>query len=243
MAETNHKKTEYTIFERNINGDNPFNISYLLRLNKKETEKQFLIVIAKATPPRQLFLHEILSRNVHDNVTNIEDLENVLTWFITNLKTLFPETAYKQGSMLKAVDDNTLKEGFGAILRYFDTGIETIDLKKVEFEKLGISQDLKNFIQTDLTKSNTNEAFGALRFEDNLYLITMSEGEIIAKKLMIIHKRIDADDYELFSIGEESDGTQRLFDFIPLILDFIQGDKVFIIDLTSSLKNTYFITD
>ena len=236
------KKTEYTIFERNINGDNPFNISYLLRLNKKETEKQFLIVIAKATPPRQLFLHEILSRNVHDNVTNIEDLENVLTWFITNLKTLFPETAYKQGSMLKAVDDNTLKEGFGAILRYFDTGIETIDLKKVEFEKLGISQDLKNFIQTDLTKSNTNEAFGALRFEDNLYLITMSEGEIIAKKLMIIHKRIDADDYELFSIGEESDGTQRLFDFIPLILDFIRGDKVFIIDeMERSLHPTLMI--
>ena len=68
----------------------------------------------------------------------------------------------------------------------------------------------------------------------------MSEGEIIAKKLMIIHKRIDADDYELFSIGEESDGTQRLFDFIPLILDFIQGDKVFIIDLTSSLKKYVF---
>ena len=133
------KKTEYTIFERNINGDNPFDITYLLRLNKKETEKQFLTVIAKATPPRQLFLHEILSRNVHDNVTNIEDLENVLTWFITNLKTLFPETAYKQGSMLKAVDDNKLKEGFGAILRYFDTGIETIDLEKVEFEQIGNS--------------------------------------------------------------------------------------------------------
>ena len=29
----------------------------------------------------------------------------------------------KQGSMLKAVDDNKLKEGFGAILRFFDTGI------------------------------------------------------------------------------------------------------------------------
>lgn len=95
---------------------------------------------------------------------------------------------------------------------------------------MGIPQDLKNFIQTDLSQTNTNEAFGSLRFEDNLYLITISEGEIIAKKLMIIHKRIDVDDYELFSIGEESDGTQRLFDFIPLILDFIKGDKVFIID-------------
>ena len=62
------------------------------------------------------------------------------------------------------------------------------------------------------------------------------------RKLMIIHKRIDADDYELFSIGEESDGTQRLFDFIPLILDFIQGDKVFIIDeMERSLHPTLMI--
>lgn len=224
------KKTEYIIYDRNINEENPFNISYLLKLNKKEEERQFLSVFAKATPPRQLFLHEVLARNVRGNVSNIEDLDNILKWFINTLKTIFPATPYKQGSMLKAVDDDKLKEGFGAILRYFDTGIETIDLEKVDFEKLGISQDLKNFIKTDLSKSNTNEAFGSLRSEDNLYLITMSEGEIIAKKLMIIHKRIDADDYELFSIGEESDGTQRLFDFIPLILDFIQGDKVFIID-------------
>ena len=224
------KKTEYTIFSRDINDENPFNISYLLKLNKREDEKQFLTVFAKATPARQLFLHEILSRNVHDNVSNIEDLDNILKWFINTLKTIFPATPYKQGSMLKAVDDDKLKEGFGAILRYFDTGINSIDLEKVDFDKLGIPQDLKNFIQTDLSKSNTKEAFGSLRFEDNLYLITMSEGEIIAKKLMIIHKRIDIDDCELFSIGEESDGTQRLFDFIPLILDFIQGDKVFIID-------------
>lgn len=33
-----------------------------------------------------------------------------------------------------------------------------------------------------------------------------------------------------FSLGDESDGTKRLFDYIPLILDLIQGGKVFIVD-------------
>lgn len=37
-------------------------------------------------------------------------------------------------------------------------------------------------------------------------------------------------DVELFSLGDESDGTKRLFDYIPLILDLIQGEKVFIVD-------------
>lgn len=37
-------------------------------------------------------------------------------------------------------------------------------------------------------------------------------------------------DVELFSLGDESDGTKRLFDYIPLILDLIQGGKVFVVD-------------
>ena len=47
---------------------------------------------------------------------------------------------------------------------------------------------------------------------------------------MTVHKRIDETDVELFSLGDESDGTKRLFDYIPLILDLIQGGKVFIVD-------------
>lgn len=35
--------------------------------------------------------------------------------------------------------------------------------------------------------------------------------EIKAKKLMTVHKKIDDADVELFSLGDESDGTKRLF--------------------------------
>lgn len=47
---------------------------------------------------------------------------------------------------------------------------------------------------------------------------------------MTVHHIIETGEKEYFSLEEESDGTNRLFDYIPLILDFIQGDKVFIID-------------
>lgn len=47
---------------------------------------------------------------------------------------------------------------------------------------------------------------------------------------MTVHKKMDEADIELFSLGDESDGTKRLFDYIPLILDLIQGGKVFIVD-------------
>ncbi len=132
--------------------------------------------------------------------------------------------------MLKAVNDEQLKEGFGELLRYFDTGIQAIDLIDVDFDKLGITQDMKQFIKTDLSKSSNAEAFGSLRFENNLYLITYVDSTIKAKKLQTIHNIIDDDDKEYFSLGDESDGTQRIFDYIPLILDLIQGEKVFVID-------------
>lgn len=224
------RKTEYIIFDRDIASKDPFNISYLIKINPKEEERQFLNFFAKATPQHQLFLHEVISRNLRDNVSNIEDLWEVIKWFADTLKVLFPDTPYKQGGMLKAVNDEQLKEGFGELLRYFDTGIQAIDLIDVDFDKLGITQDMKQFIKTDLSKSSNAEAFGSLRFENNLYLIIYVDSIIKAKKLQTIHNIIDDDDKEYFSLGDESDGTQRIFDYIPLILDLIQGEKVFVID-------------
>lgn len=223
------KKTEYVIFERDAK-KSIFDISYLHKLNPKEEEKQFLTFFAKATPQRQLFLHEVISRNLRDNVSNIEDLWEVTKWFGDTLKILFPGTPYKQGGMLKAVTDEQLKEGFGELLRYFDTGIEGIELIDVDFDKLGISQEMKQFIKTDLSKLNNTKAFGSLRLESNLYLINFTDGEIKTKKLQTLHKRINEEEKEQFSLGDESDGTQRIFDYIPLILDLIQGEKVFVID-------------
>ena len=131
------RKTQYTVFERSAeHGD--YNLSHLLKLNPREEEQQFLTFFAKATPARQLFLHEVISRNLGDNVSDIDDLNAVKNWFIDTLKVLFPDTPYKQGGMLKAVTDEKLKEGFSELLRYFGTGIDGIDLKDVEFEKLGI---------------------------------------------------------------------------------------------------------
>ena len=224
------RKTEHIIFNRDTTSKDSFNISYLLKLNHKEEEKQFLSFFAKATPQHQLFLHEVISRNLRDNVSNIEDLWEVIKWFADTLKVLFPDTPYKQGGMLKAVNDEQLKEGFGELLRYFDTGIQAIDLIDVDFEKLGITQEMKQFIKTDLTKSSNAEAFGSLTFENNLYLITFIDGTIRAKKLQTLHNIIDEEEKECFSLGDESDGTQRIFDYIPLILDLIQGEKVFVID-------------
>ena len=35
---------------------------------------------------------------------------------------------------------------------------------------------------------------------------------------------------QLFDTSDESDGTNRIIDFIPVIIDLLQGEKVFFID-------------
>lgn len=223
------RKTKYVIYDRDTK-KSIFVIPQLLKLNPKEKEQHYLDYFINDIPRRQLFLHEVISRNLSANVTNIEDLLAVKNWFIDTLKVLFPGTQYKQGGMLKAVNDDNLKEGFEWLLNYFDTGIEGIDLKDVEFDKLGIPQDLQQVIRSDMSKATNADAFGSLRFENDLYLITYSDGEIKAKKLTTMHNCVNDDGVEFFSLVDESDGTKRIFDYIPLILDLMQGEKVFVID-------------
>lgn len=223
------KKDDVIIFDRDSD-TSKFDLPYLMKLNPKEEEKQFLSFFAKATPPRQLFLHEILSRNIVDNVSDIEDPIAIIHWFINNLKVLFPDTPYKQGGILKAFSDDDLKSALESLLKYFDTGIEGVNLTDVDFDKLDISTELRKIIRTDLSKSGEKDTFGALRLDDNLYLITYVDNDVKAKKLQTLHKKLDEGGNAFFSFSDESDGTKRIFDYIPLILDLIQGGKVFVID-------------
>jgi AAA15 family ATPase/GTPase len=224
------KRSENKIFARK---DEKFELDALLKKNKKDEAKQYLQFFAQSTSKNQLFLHEVFSRNIKGNVENIEDLSNVIRWFLDTLKIIFPETSYKQGIMLKAADDDELSSLYAELLKYFDTGIDGIQLGDVDIDKLGLPQELLREIKADLLKTKDFESYGTLRSDNNeLYLISAKNGQIIAKKLMTVHKIKDGDESAevMFSLTDESDGTQRLFDYIPLIFDLIRGAKVFVVD-------------
>lgn len=44
--------------------------------------------------------------------------------------------------MLQAANDSELQRFYAVLLRYFDTGIDSIKLNDVDIDKLGIPQDL-----------------------------------------------------------------------------------------------------
>jgi len=53
----------------------------------------------------------------------------------------------------------------------------------------------------------------------------MKKGEIVIEKFMTKHTVKSADQYEKFDTSDESDGTNRIMDLIPLLMDLIKGDN------------------
>lgn len=226
LTKTNQK----LIFERTSNKDSTFNITPLLALNSKNEEKQFLEFVAKGTPDNRLFLKEVFERKVKDNVSNIESLTNVYDWFLNTLKFIFPDDKYKDGIKSELVDNETLQKFFGNMLNYFDTGINGICLKEVDIDTLDLPSKLVDQIKSDLSNTRSKEIKSILSTPDSTYIISKDKTGIITRKFMTKHKVKGSNKIELFDTKNESDGTNRIIDYIPVILDLIMGGNVFVID-------------
>ena len=225
------KKSESKIFERNIIDKDSFKLDPLFKKNKKTEEQQFLKFIAKGTPNNQLFLTEIKTRKVKDNVSDITDLLNVIDWFQNSLKVIFPDDKYKEGIKFELKDDSKLQEIFEELLNYFDTGINGISLEELNSMNNEFPLSLLNKIKEDMSniKSEKFKAF-IISSKNKTYFISKEEDELIVHKFMTKHNVVGQKEQELFDTSNESDGTNRIIDFIPLILDLLQGGKVFVID-------------
>lgn len=223
------KKGETKIFERLANKDS-FDADYLINLQRNKEEKQFLTFLCKATPENQLFLHEIMTRNVKTNVSDISDLENVINWFVFTLNVVFPQDKYKSGIKLMATDNEQLKTYYTALLKYFDTGVKTICLQKVNEDKLNISHDLLEQIKINLAKQKSPDARISLANERDNYIFSLDGSKLRVQKFMTQHEVIGGKKDAFFDVADESDGTNRIIDYIPLIIDLLNGNKVFIVD-------------
>lgn len=224
------KNRQKLIFERNASRESQFEISPILSLNNKDEEKQFLQFIAKGTPDNRLFLKEIFERKVKENVFNIEPLLDVYEWFLNSLKFIFPDDKYREGIKSELVDNEKLQEFFENMLNYFDTGINGICLKEVDIDTLELPSRIVDKIKSDLSNIKSKEVKSILSTPDNTYIISRGENGIITNKFMTKHRIKGSKDMELFDTKDESDGTNRIIDYIPVILDLIMGGNVFVID-------------
>lgn len=199
---------EICIFERNES--EPITTSIIFQ--KKENQQRFSIY-AEDVPDDSSFLTEIAKRKLL-SVKEFAPFFDVLSWMY-NLVIIFPQTKFINYEQFLGSDTrNSIEE----LLKYFDTGIEsvsgvakTID-KVLEFLPDDIRSEITHSIQQELSDENNTNKDVQLSINGKRYSFKNENGQIVATQLMMSH----GNPADLFDLKDESDGTKRLFDLIPL---------------------------
>lgn len=228
---------ETCIFNRDIDesGEN-FTFSEVTHKNEAEKIKWeiFLDVFGKNISPamkKKSILSDVAERS-NEKSGVLKEIMDVYEWF-QSIIILFPTSQYSGLNQL--VEKEEVRKFFSGILKYFDTGIESVESKQGEmnFDRIfeGIPKEhaeklkirISNDIENDPVMFKVNNQVYSLRKDE--------EGNIITTKMMQNH----GNPQELFEYSDESDGTQRLFDLIPLFYEHQNNRVIFIDEIDRSL--------
>jgi len=215
------KSSPELIFERKIN---KIKLGSKLLKNEKIKDRFEIYIDDMKNQSYQLFLSEIANKDL-DNL-EVKILNDIYNWFDKKLVILYPNTKY--GNLSSIGSDENLSKIFKQHLKSFDTGIVDVSSIEEDFEQTfkEFPNDFKIEIEKDLAEDSDKKVI--LRGSDGLFLTIYKDknDELKIQKLGLIHsKEID----DIFELQDESDGTKRLFDLIPLITKF-NADYTIVID-------------
>ncbi|WP_170826895.1 AAA family ATPase [Flavobacterium caeni] len=113
------------------------------------------------------------------------------------------------------------------MLQTFDTGVSELDVETLSFDKYfgDDDEELKKEIIEQVDQGHTI----LINTDTGGVLAVKEKGKYIIKR--VIAKHVGSDGKKIsFDLTEESDGTQRLLDFIPAFNKILTDDVSFIID-------------
>lgn len=212
------------IFERTVleNGKSEISINLALDSN---TANRFS-VYQQDVKNNQLFLTELNNKNLED-IANIEPITGFFRWLKKQLRIVFPESKYAGIDFIGRND--TMSNLFTPLLVHFNTGISGISTQELDFDKTmdKLPEEIKTQLLTDMVSDTAME----VRIEGERFsLFRDKDNEVKIARLNTQHTLKNSNEHENFNLKDESDGTRRLFDLIPLIIDTIKSPKTYIVD-------------
>ncbi|MBN1905587.1 MAG: ATP-binding protein [Deltaproteobacteria bacterium] len=228
---TEIQKTSEKELYRRKEGDIKFSTEF-----KKD---QFLNFAFQGTRDNQLFLTNAVNQKV-------ERFKHIYDWFKDSLVMIAPDSRFEPFERFFQ-EENPLYGHMNLTLSHLDTGISRLGGEKVEFDNLGLPENLKTRLREEIPEGATVR----LLVEPTRERITIvrKNGELEARKLVSFHNDSSGNEIR-FDMKQESDGTQRVIDLIPAFLELApsSNEKVFVIDeidrslhtlLTRELLNGY----
>lgn len=216
-----NSRSESEIFSRKVvNTGN--NFSFGSFEGKNET-RLLLKFISQSTPLTDSFLSEYVKRNGE----GLGDINVVHSWMRDNLKIIFPESRF-EGLSVRVEKGENFAFATKSLLEYFNTGITDIKRVKVSKEEVELPKDVIIDI-LKAAKPNTGSMIASVSNSVVYYFETDENGITSIFKQTVFHKSTDGKSIP-FEMDEESDGSIRLLDFIPMLIDLRLNDTVFFVD-------------
>lgn len=219
------KTTDKPIFERIVleNGKSDISLGTALKLDK-EGQNRF-DVYKKDIKDTQLFLSELNDKNV-DDIQNIQSIKDVFNWFKNNIVIIYPDTRVKGLDFIG--NDNEMKDAFCNFLTLFKTGVQGIETIEKD-----IDDDFPTKLREDILKDLNKEQTKGVMISSGRNTFTFSKnenGDLKMLKLNTKHVVKNSNELINFEVGDESDGTRRIMDFIPALIGLTKSDKTYLID-------------
>jgi AAA15 family ATPase/GTPase len=147
------------------------------------------------------------------------EINNTFKWFDQGMQIIFPKMQFS-GLVYSFINDQKFKTFTNHMISQLSTGIQEIDIQTIDFDQFFGEDNLTEKERVlKIIRNGEEERVG----EGKEAVALMENGKPVVKKAVSYH--IDEDGKKIkFELIEESDGTRRLIDFIPVLfmLEFFQ---------------------
>lgn len=150
-------------------------------------------------------------------------------WFTDKLQVVLP--SYSVQTIPFLMDSDSKFAGLvNSIIPEFNTGIVALKTKKeiVNEENIQSNTKLSSLVSRAKQRPGEPQVWFSERF-GNPRNIIFEDGCVYIETLVPVHKGSDNEDVEM-SLWQESDGTRRLIEYMPLLYDIIHNSKVYVVD-------------
>ncbi|MGF7138386.1 AAA family ATPase [Roseimarinus sediminis] len=214
---------EKKIFERVVNGSQRHEIEIGIQLSPKAKKRFDVYKEDFQNADSLLFLSEMNRKSI-DDFPEVVSFIDVYNWFDKKLTVLKPDSKFAGLNFIG--DDIAMSLTFNSFLNVFQTGINNVTSEEIDLASFDIPKKIKEDLTKNIEKAKT------IIFEINgiTYSLKKNESNEYKMKKIGLEHLTDEGSSIVFDIEDESDGTQRLFDFIPAIHELSKTDSTFIID-------------
>lgn len=184
---------------------------------RKDSKERMLAEILKESiqenQKNQLFLYKL-----YDN--GIKKAERIVEWF-QNLQIIFPETKVR-ALPIRMKDDTALQDYIGEMLRKMDTGVFDVSVASEEIDFHDFAEKLQ--VPQEIIEDIEEIGNGIVNFEGKYFIFAESKkNRTTFVRLKFAHK-LNGKVIQ-FDIDEESDGTQRLLDLLPMLFAMRENNR------------------